>query len=97
MVEKEQLKLKFSEDWKEIPAEIPVTQDHVNHPDLVLGLNGPGKDSIKKSHHDKPADDPYYISRVSEVGFTDLKQGGGSTACSRLDWIEVYAYLVNSN
>jgi len=26
-----------------------------------LGLYGPGKDGIKKSHHDRPADDPYYI------------------------------------
>ena len=184
--------LAFREDWKEIPAATPVTQEHVNHPELILGLYGPGKDSIKKSHHDKPADDPYYIwsgtttgnwavtlkirdslldlsslsrvrwrskqygfrelhiilkladgtwlvsresddysgdwrirefivddlewytldiesitelkpvshpdlTSVSEVGFTDLMQGGGSNACSRLDWIEVYAYLVNEN
>ena len=184
--------LAFREDWKEIPAETPVTQKHVKHPDLILGLYGPGKDSIKKSHHDSPADDPWYIwsgttngnwgvaleyrnkiidlsrhgrirwrskqygfrelhiilkltdgtwlvsresddysgdwrirefivddlewytldieniielkpiqdpdiSRVSEVGFTDLMRGGGSAACSRLDWIEVYAYLVDGN
>ena len=31
------------------------------NPDLLLGLYGPGEDGIKKSHHDKPADDPYYI------------------------------------
>jgi hypothetical protein len=24
-------------------------------------LYGPGKDSIKKSHHETPPDDPYYI------------------------------------
>ncbi len=185
--------LAFREDWKEIPAETPVNQKHVNHPDLILGLYGPGKDSIKKSHHDTPVDDPWYIwsgtttrklgcipvntetsiltcpgmagsdggasnmdsgslhiilkladgtwlvsresddysgdwrirefiiedlewytldieniielkpiqdpdlSRVSEVGFTDLMRGGGSAACSRLDWIEVYAYLVDGN
>jgi hypothetical protein len=179
----------FREDWKEIPAEIPVSQDHVNNPNLILGLYGPGKDSIKKSNHDTPADDPYYIwsglcrgnwavtlkhrdhladlsgfakikwrskqfgfrelhiilklsdgtwlvsregdpasadwrirefniqdlhwytldietiteqkymenpdlSKVEEIGFTDLMPGGQSAACSRLDWMEVYAYLV---
>ena len=180
------------EDWKEIPAEIPLHQGHVNNPDLIVGLYGPGKDSLKKSHHDTPADDPYYIwsglclanwavtlkhselqvnlsgpskirwrskqsglrelhlvlklsdgswlvsregdgasgdwrikefniadlhwysldiqsitetkrllepdlSRVEEIGFTDLMPGGKSNACSRLDWIEVYGYLVRPN
>jgi hypothetical protein len=175
----------FREDWKEIPAATPVTQKHVVNGDLILGLYGPGSDSIKKSHHDTPADDPYYIwsglclgnwavtlkqskslvdltgyakilwrskqaglrclhlviklsdgtwlvsnqgdciskdwritefnimdlswytlniksvieikpvkdpdlSKVDEIGFTDLMTGGGSDACSRLDWIEVY-------
>jgi len=179
----------FREDWKEIPAEIPVSQDHVSNSNLILDLYGPGKDSIKKSHHEAPADDPYYIwsglctgnwavtlkhkdhlmdlssyakikwrskqfgfrqlhillkladgtwlvseegdarsvdwcirefnvqdlhwytidmetitelkshphpdlSKVEAVGFTDLMPGGKSTACSRLDWLEVYAYLV---
>jgi hypothetical protein len=173
------------EDWKEIPAATPVTQEHVVNDNLLLGLYGPGCDSIKKSHHDSPADDPYYIwsgtcignwavtlkntksyidlssygkimwrskqsgirclhvvlkladgtwlvgsqadctskdwritefniadiewysfniksviegrpvpdpdlSKVDEIGFTDLMTGGGSDACSRLDWIEVF-------
>ncbi|MGA2619215.1 MAG: hypothetical protein ABSF26_16525, partial [Thermoguttaceae bacterium] len=30
------------------------------------------------------------LTRVEEVGFSDLMVGGGSSACSRLDWIEVY-------
>ena len=30
------------------------------------------------------------LSRVSEIGFTDLMAGGGTPASSRLDWIEVY-------
>jgi hypothetical protein len=175
----------FREDFKEIPAATPVTQDHIANRDLILGLYGPGCDSIKKSHHDTPSDDPYYIwsglcpgnwavtfkdskswvdltgyakivwrskqsgirclhpvlklsdgtwlvgvqgdciskdwrmtelnimdinwytlniksvielkpfkdpdlSRVDEIGFTDLMTGGASDACSRLDWIEVY-------
>jgi len=176
----------FREDWKEIPAETPVTQEHVANPVLLLERHGPGGDSIKKSHHEKPPDDPYYIwsgtctgnwaltlkhkdyfadltgyakikwrskqagfrqlhivvkladgtwlvsdlsdeasmdwrirefnigdiqwhmlninnitemkpaeipdlSKVDQIGFTDLMPGGQSVACSRLDWIEVYA------
>jgi hypothetical protein len=30
------------------------------------------------------------LSRVDEIGFTDLMRGGESAACSRLDWLEVY-------
>jgi hypothetical protein len=181
----------FREDWKEIPAATPVTQAHVANPALILNLYGPGADSIKKSHHDQPVDDPYYIwsglclgnwavtlkdknvqadlskyariiwrskqaglhslhvilkladgtwlvgdegdgpsgdwrikefiladmtwhildivtltegepvtgpdlSRVDEIGFTDLMRGGQSAACSRLDWIEVYGKTVKS-
>ncbi len=176
----------FREDWKEIPAETPISQKHVANPDLILTLHGPGASGLKKSHHDKPADDPYYLwsgqaegnwaislrhrsqdadltglakirwrtkqagfrelriilkladgtwlvsdqsdpassdwrvrefniadirwreldiekvvegrwvenpdlSRVREIGVTDLMRGGRSVACSRLDWIEVYA------
>jgi hypothetical protein len=179
----------FREDWKEIPAAKPVTQEHVNNPDLILTRHGSGEAGIKKSHHDRPADDPYYIwsgeaegnwavslrhknsvvdltglakirwrtkqagyrqlrillklaggpwlvsdqsdgpsndwrirefnisdlrwrqldikriiegawesnpdlSRVEEVGWTDLMTGGGSEACSRLDWIEVYGKVI---
>src|SRR5687767_8001197 len=51
----------FREDWKESPAATPVTQEHVANPNLVLKLYGPGKDGIKKSHHDTPKDDPFYI------------------------------------
>ena len=175
----------FREDWKETPAATPVTQEHVSNEILQLNLYGAGADSIKKSHHPNPVDDPYYIwsglcpdnwavtlkskksyvdlsefskikwrskqfgfrclhviikladgtwlvsdqsdekskdwrihefnisdlrwykldinsviegeevsnpdlSKVDEIGFTDLMKGGQSIACSRLDWIEVY-------
>jgi hypothetical protein len=30
------------------------------------------------------------LSKVAEIGFTDLMAGGGTPASSRLDWIEVY-------
>jgi hypothetical protein len=178
--------LLFREDWTEAPAALPITQSHVANPDLVLTLHGPGGVRVKKSHHDKPADDPFYawsgetdapwavtlrdrrgdidltglakvqwrarqsgfrrlhlvlrlagdtwivseqsdgasgdwrirefnigdlhwrsldiatviegrsagapdLSRVVEIGFTDLMRGGGTPASSRLDWIEVYA------
>ena len=180
----------FREDFVEISAATPVTQEHIVNKILILGLYGPGCDSIKKSHHDTPADDPYYIwsglclgnwavtlkntksyvdltgyakilwrskqaglrcvhlvlkladgtwlvstqgdciskdwrinefnimdlnwytlniksvieikpikdpdlSKVDEIGFTDLMPGGGSDSCSRLDWIEVYGKAVS--
>jgi len=180
----------FREDWKETEAATPVTQEHVANPELTLSVHGPGRAGVKKSHHDKPADDPYYIwsgtaegnwavslrhktaladltglakirwrskqagfrqlriivkpagsqwlvsdahdgeavdwrerefplagvrwrrldiktivegawvdkpdlSRVDEIGFTDLMTGGASVACSRLDWIEVYGRAVS--
>lgn len=179
----------FREDWKENPAATHITQEHVVNKDLILGVYGPGGDSIRKSHHDNPVDDPYYVwsglcqgnwvvtlkhnklyvdlsgyakilwrskqggfrclhlvlkladgtwlissqcdgpsmdwrihefnimdinwyilniksvielrpatninlSKVDEIGFTDLMTGGGSDACSRLDWIEVYGKSV---
>lgn len=175
----------FREDWKETPAEIPLNQNHVENTELTVQLYGLGMDSLKKSHHEEPIDDPYYvwsglclgnwmvtlkhktqnvdltefakikirtkqsglrelrislklasgdwlvsdqsvgsskdwkitefniqdivwhnldakriaetgvannpdISNVEEIGFTDLVPGGNSSACSRLDWIEVY-------
>jgi hypothetical protein len=175
----------FREDFKETPAATPITQEHIANKNLVLGLYGPGCDSIKKSHHPTPVDDPFYVwsglclgnwavtlkdnksfvdlngnakimwrskqsgfrclhillklangtwlisdlfdnqskdwricefnimdinwysldiknvievkpvknpdlSKVDEIGFTDLMTGGQSDACSRLDWIEVY-------
>src|SRR5687768_7176139 len=53
--------LLFREDWRENPAATPVTQAHVANPDLIVTRHGPGEAKIKKSHHDQPADDPYYI------------------------------------
>src|SRR4051812_20726707 len=53
--------LLFREDWKESPAVTPVTQEHVANPDLIMTRHGPGEAQIRKSHHDKPADDPFYI------------------------------------
>jgi hypothetical protein len=182
--------LAFREDWKETPAALPITAEHVANPELVLSLYGPGKEGIKKSHHDQPADDPFYVwsgeckgtwaatlrrrsgpvdltgrarirwrskqsgfralrivlrtadntwlvsdaadpasidwrerefiladlrwrklsiatvtegdwardvdlSKVIEVGFTDLMPGGGTPASSRLDWIEVFGRLTS--
>ncbi len=179
----------FREDWKEILPETPVSQQHVANPNLVLGLYGAAVDSMRKSNHDYPEDDPFYVwsglcqgnwaltlkdpgtfvdlseyakikwrtkqsgirclhillkladgtwlvsdqsdcrsgdwrikefnigditwysldietiteirpvenpdlSRVDEIGFTDLMAGGRSDACSRVDWIEVYGKAI---
>ncbi|WP_372948188.1 hypothetical protein [Mariniphaga sp.] len=51
----------FREDWKETPPEIPLSQNHVDNPDLMVQLYGAGKDSLKKSNHEKPVDDPFYV------------------------------------
>ena len=53
--------LLFREDFKETPAATPITQDHISNPKLLLALYGPGKEGMKKSHHDTPADDPFYM------------------------------------
>lgn len=54
-------KLFFREDWKEIEAALPVTQDHVANPNLVLSLYGPASGAIKKSNHPQIPNDPFYI------------------------------------
>lgn len=51
----------FREDWKESPPEIPLSQKHVDNPDLLVQLYGAGKDSLKKSNHERPVDDPFYV------------------------------------
>lgn len=51
----------FREDWEEIPPVTPITQEHIANKDLVLGLYGPGADNIRKSNHDRPVDDPFYV------------------------------------
>ena len=51
----------FREDFRETPAATPITQEHLVNPKVLLSLYGPGKEGMKKSHHDTPADDPFYI------------------------------------
>lgn len=180
----------FREGWAETPPERPITQDHVARDGLTLHQYGPGPDCVKKSHHEEPPLDPYYVwsgrcesawavtlsrtdaavdltapdagvrwrsrpsggrairmvlktangtwlvseqadtlqgawhewsarmqdlqwrrldiervaegppvqppdlSRVTEVGFTDLMRGGGSPASTRVDWLEVWGHAV---
>jgi hypothetical protein len=54
-------KLFLREDFKETPAATPITQDHLSNQNVLLTLYGPGKAGMRKSHHDTPADDPYYV------------------------------------
>ncbi len=53
--------LAFREDWAISPPATPLTQTHVVNRDLTVALYGPGAAHVKKSHHDQPADDPYYV------------------------------------
>ena len=34
------------------------------------------------------------LSRVDEIGWSTLMTGGGTPACSRVDWIEIYGRAV---
>lgn len=51
----------FREDWKASADEIPLSQSHIQNSNLTVQLYGSGKDSLKKSHHNKPVDDPFYV------------------------------------
>jgi hypothetical protein len=51
----------FREDFKETPAATPITQEHIANPKVAMSLYGPGREGMKKSHHDTPADDPFYV------------------------------------
>jgi hypothetical protein len=51
----------FREDWTDTQPALPVTQEHVANPELVLALHGPGKSVIKKSYHKWVPNDPHYI------------------------------------
>ncbi len=51
----------FREDWKEIPAALPITANHVANSALRMETHGPGKLGIKKSHHVEIENDPYYV------------------------------------
>lgn len=71
-------KLLFREDWKESPAEIPVSQDHLSNGDLILHLYGAAKDHLKKSNHPEIPNDPYYI-------WSGLCEGNWAMAFSHAD------------
>lgn len=51
----------FREDWADTEPTLPVTQQDVVSPDLLLALHGPGKSVIKKSFHKWIPNDPHYI------------------------------------
>ncbi|MEX2514294.1 MAG: hypothetical protein WD398_15425 [Cyclobacteriaceae bacterium] len=53
--------LLFREDFKEIPAETPVTQEHIQNSELKLHLYGDAINQLKKSNHPEIPNDPYYI------------------------------------
>ena len=68
-------KIIIREDWAETPPELPVTQKHVTNDKLTLQLHGDSKDKIKKSHHKKIKNDPFYIwsGRTRSVWAVSLK------------------------
>jgi hypothetical protein len=81
----------FREDWKEIPAATPVTPEHLMNPKLQLALYGPGKDGVKKSHHETPKDDPYYIwlgecARNCAIALRDRESYVDLTGLAKIRW-----------
>lgn len=74
----------FSTDWVE--SEIELTDVRWKRLDI---------DQVVENHDGKWVDKPD-LSRVEEIGFTDLMRGGGhgSGGGSRVDWIEVYGKVV---
>jgi hypothetical protein len=64
-----------SEDWRE--HEFNVADLRWHKLDVVKVVEG-----AAMAHPD--------LTKVDEIGFTDLMNGASSPACARLDWIEVY-------
>ena len=52
--------------------------------------------NIKYIYEEKLIENPD-LSKIDEIGFTDLMHGGMSEACSRVDWIEVYGKSLKRN
>lgn len=83
--------LLYREDWIETPEVFPLTQDQISHPDLNLNLYGAAKTEMKKSHHEKIIDDPYYIwsgkcSNNWLVTFTHRKFEVDLTGHAKIRW-----------
>src|SRR5205807_2154957 len=81
----------FREAWKETAAATPVTAEHHPNPKLQLALYGPGREGIKKSHHDAPKDDPYYIWTGTCTGYCaialrDKNSSVDLTGLARIRW-----------
>src|SRR5215831_19066985 len=80
------------EDFEETPAATPITQDHLSsNPKALLAIYGPGKAGLKKSHHDTPADDPYYVwdgTCEGNCGITlrDKSNYADLTSLARIRW-----------
>jgi len=79
------------EEFKETPAATPITQDHLSSQNVLLALYGPGKAGVKKSHHDTPADDPYYVwdgTCEGNCGVTlrDKANYANLTSLARIRW-----------
>src|SRR5262245_20978539 len=84
-------RLFLREDFKETPAATPITQDHLTSQNLLMAVYGPGKAGLKKSHHDTPADDPYYVwdgTCEGNCGITlrDNASHADLTSLARIRW-----------
>ncbi|HEY1240545.1 MAG TPA: hypothetical protein VGF16_08300, partial [Bryobacteraceae bacterium] len=81
----------FREDLKETPAATPITQEHVSNPNLVMTVYGTGKAGVRKSHHDTPVDDPYYVwdgdcQGNCAISFRDKAREADLTGLAKIRW-----------
>ncbi len=53
--------LYFREDAADTPQALPITQEHVAHPELTMRMRGAAEKQLKKSHHENHPNDPHYI------------------------------------
>jgi len=80
-------------DWLVSDQSVPYTPDWVEKEFKIAGLSW-RKLNIETVTEGSPVQNPD-LSKVAEIGFTDLMPGGGTPASSRVDWIEVYGKEVN--
>jgi hypothetical protein len=69
----------------------------LSHKSFYIDLSGDAVIRCRVRNSGMPIDNPefhygkHWLNLADKIGFTDLMNGGLSDACSRVDWIEVYA------
>lgn len=92
----------FHEAWAEIPQALPITQEHVVNPDLILHRYGPARDSIKKSgapfHAESYVwtglvDSTWALSLMHRQSSADLTVPGALVRWRLMSWNTIYVIV----